>query len=224
MDENARSAAPRDADAVMRERARRLGARQRAARRGARPRARSHRAVVQGVERAGPDRRLPRARARAAITRCISGSPRRAWAARASSRRPRRWRCCCRKASATRSASRSRRSPTATARKEVHRRAGDPADDGAALVHADGDRVSRLRPHDQHLLPGARATASRRYLRASMPAWRAQYPGVETMHGRGDGLRRQRPGRIEAREHRHHRCPAPAKRRSRRCTSTARRP
>ena len=54
-----------------------------------------------------------------------------------------------------------------------------------------------------------------------MPVWRARYPGVEDHARRRDGLRRQRPGRIEARQHRHlaarHRRDA----RSRRCTSTA---
>ena len=39
-----------------------------------------------------------------------------------------------------------------------------------------------LRAHDEHVLPGARRHASRRYLRAQMPAWRARYPGVENMH------------------------------------------
>ena len=97
---------------------RHVGARQRATRRGARPCRRSHRAVLQGVERAGPDHRLPRACAPLPITRCISGSPKRAWAARASSRRPPRCRCCCRKGSATRSGSRSRPSRAATARRK----------------------------------------------------------------------------------------------------------
>ena len=41
------------------------------------------------------------------------------------------------------------------------------------------------------------------YLRAQMPVWRARYPGVEAMQVRGDGLRRQRSRRVEAREHRH---------------------
>ena len=40
--------------------------------------------------------------------------------------------------------------------REVHRRAGDPADDGLALVRADGHRVPRLRAHDEHGVPGAR--------------------------------------------------------------------
>ncbi len=53
---------------------------------------------------------------RAPTTRSISASPRPAWAPRASSRRPPRWRSCCSRASATPSASRSRRSPAATAR------------------------------------------------------------------------------------------------------------
>ena len=38
--------------------------------------------------------------------------------------------------------------------REVIVGAGDPADHGPAHVHADGHRLSRLRPHHQHRLPG----------------------------------------------------------------------
>ena len=41
------------------------------------------------------------------------------------------------------------------------------------------------------------------YLRAQMPQWRKRYPGVEKHDRRGDGLRRERPRRIEDGEHRH---------------------
>ena len=34
--------------------------------------------------------------------------------------------------------------------REVHGRAGDPADDGPARVHADGDRLPGLRAHHEH--------------------------------------------------------------------------
>ena len=54
-------------------------------------------------------------RAGAATTRSTSGSPRRGWARKASWRRPPRSPCCCSRASATPSASRSRPSPAATA-------------------------------------------------------------------------------------------------------------
>ena len=59
-------------------------------------------------------------------------------------------------------------------------RAGAPADDGAALVRADGHGVPGLRPHDQHAFQEL-AEKIQAYLRAQMPAWRARYPGVETM-------------------------------------------
>ncbi len=38
-----------------------------------------------------------------------------------------------------------------------HRGAGNAPDHGAAVVHADGDRLPGLRPHHQHLLPGTGA-------------------------------------------------------------------
>ena len=62
------------------------------------------------------------------------------------------------------------------------------------------------------------------HIRARMPEWRREYAGVEDDDGRGHGLRRQRPGREQARQHRHQ--PARHRRacRWRRCTRTARRP
>ena len=41
------------------------------------------------------------------------------------------------------------------------------------------------------------------YIRERMPEWKTQYDGVENHDARGDGLRRQRPRRIEGRQHRH---------------------
>ena len=71
---------------------------------------------AQGVGGAGSRQRLHDARRRAAATRCTSVSPKPAWARRASSPRPPASAFCCKPASATRSASRSRPSPAATAR------------------------------------------------------------------------------------------------------------
>ena len=41
------------------------------------------------------------------------------------------------------------------------------------------------------------------YLREQMPIWKAALPGRRGDERRGHGLRRQRPGRVEARRHRH---------------------
>ena len=106
MDENSRRAEPVDAADVVREalvvsalesarRAEELGL-------AARP----HRDLLQGERRAGPDRGVPQPGRALRLSRCISGSPRRVWVRRASSPRRRRWPCCCRRASATRSACR----------------------------------------------------------------------------------------------------------------------
>ena len=93
---------------------------------------------------------------------------------------------------------RARRRPHARG----HRRAGDPADDGAALLHAAGLGLPGLRAHHEHLLPGARRQDPVLPARADA--------GVEDAlprrrgHARGrHGLRRERPGRVEARRHRH---------------------
>ena len=50
-------------------------------------------------------------------------------------------------------------------------------------------------------LPGARRTVEG-YVREQMPIWKESYEGVEEMSRRGHGLRRQRPGRVEGRQHR----------------------
>jgi hypothetical protein len=59
------------------------------------------------------------------------------------------------------------------------RRAGDPAVDGPALVRAAGHRLPGLRPHHQHLLPGA-GRPHRSYLRTSMPPGASAIPGSRT--------------------------------------------
>ena len=41
------------------------------------------------------------------------------------------------------------------------------------------------------------------YVRARMPQWRDKYPGRGEPQPGGDGLHRQRPGRVQARRHRH---------------------
>ena len=41
------------------------------------------------------------------------------------------------------------------------------------------------------------------YLREQMPVWRERAPGRRGDEGGGDGLRGERPGRVEARQHRH---------------------
>ena len=114
----------------------------------------------------------------------------------------RRWRCCCRTASATPSASRLTPQPGEARTQEVVVGAGDPAVARPARLQPERDRLPGLRPHHQHHLPGA-GQADRR-----LPA-RAD-AGVEGAlsrrrddEGRGDGLHRQRPGREQACRHRH---------------------
>ena len=62
------------------------------------------------------------------------------------------------------------------------------------------------------------------YLRDQMPDWRAQLSGRRGHARRGDGLRGERPGRKQARQHRHQPARHRASARWRRSTSTARRP
>ena len=82
------------------------------------------------------------------------------------------------------------------------RRVRAPAGARPALVRAERHRVPRLRPHDEHDLPGAGRAHAGLHPRADA--------GVEdAVRGRRDadagrhGLRRQRPRRIEGRQHRH---------------------
>ena len=90
----------------------------------------------------------------------------------------------------------------ARARRRPHarsdRRAGDPADAWACA------RSRRWSPPARAAAappaPSSRSWPSKiqAYLRAQMPVWRARYPGRRGDARRGDGLRGQRPGRIEA--------------------------
>ena len=83
-----------------------------------------------------------------------------------------------------------------------HRRAGDPADHGPALVHADGGGVPRLRAHHQHVFPGTGAEDPVAHPPAH--AGMAQAVRGRGRHdGRGDGLRGEWPRREQARQHRH---------------------
>ena len=74
---------------------------------------------------------------------------------------------------------------------------------GLAIVCAERDRVSRLRPHDEHDVPGARRSAFRATSATACREWKQQYEGVEDAHPGGHGLRRQRSGRVEGGQHRH---------------------
>ena len=47
------------------------------------------------------------------------------------------------------------------------------------------------------------ASSIQNFIRDSMPEWKTRYPGRRRPQRRGDGLHRQRPGRIQARRHRH---------------------
>ena len=223
MDENARVAEPLGRRAVMREAliASALEIARGAPRSSAWPRDR----IILSCKVSGVQdliARLPRARARAATIALHLGLTEAGMGTQGHRRLDRGdGACCCRKASATRSASRSRPSRAATRTQEVIVAQEILQTHGPARVHADGDRLPGLRPHDEHRTSRSSPSRSRRYLRAQMPVWRERYPGVEDDARRGDGLRRQRPGRIEARRHRHQPARAPAKRRSRRSSSTA---
>ena len=72
----------------------------------------------------------------------------------------------------------------AQAQRRPHRRGAGRAADSAVALHpqlyAAGHELPRLRPHHEHLLPGA-GRADPSYLRTSMPEWRKKYPGVEEL-------------------------------------------
>ena len=57
-----------------------------------------------------------------------------------------------------------------------------PAVAGPALVPAAGQRLSRLRPHHEHLLPGDGAAHRAPHLASACPSGRPAIPGVEDMH------------------------------------------
>ena len=139
---------------------------------------------------------------RAATTRCTSGSPRRAWARRASSRAP----------------------PALSIL--LQEGIGDTIR-VSLTPKPNGDRTEEVQVAQQILqslglrsftpqvtaCPGCGRTTStffqqmaediQTYLREQMPVWQAQLPGRGGDEGGGDGLRRERPRRIEARQHRH---------------------
>ena len=115
MDENNSRAAPLSAQEIMREAVVASALESAAARGGARPAARAHHPLARKSAACRTSSPSTGASASAATIRCISASPKPAWAARASSPPPPAWRCCCRKASATPSACRSRPSRTAIA-------------------------------------------------------------------------------------------------------------
>src|SRR5262245_35124893 len=92
------------------------------------------------------------------------------------------------------------------ARRQPHARgaggAGDAPDDGPARVHAHGERLPGMRPHHEHGFPGPGDED-----RGLSPRPDA---GLEVAVSRGrrdarrsDGLRGERPGRVEACRHRH---------------------
>ena len=169
---------------------------------------------MQGVERAGPDRGLPRARRPRPTIRRTSASPRPHKGLKgivASMGSP----CCCRRGSATRSAGRSRPNPTATARARSSSRRRSADDGPRARSRRSSPRVRR--PHDQRRV--RELAGASRAARAQMPAWRTRYPGVENMTVavmacvvNGPANRRW-PTSASA-------CRAPARRRSRPSTST----
>ena len=65
--------------------------------------------------------------------------------------------------------------------REVIVGAGNPADHGAACVHADGDRVPGLRAHDQHVVPGTGVEHPELSARPDA-GLEGAVPGVENMH------------------------------------------
>ena len=180
MDDNARSRESAGRGARDARSAGRLGDRQRAARRGDRPARRPHRAVVQGVRRAGPDRRLPRARAPLRL----SAAPR--------AHRGRH--------------GQSKGIVASTAAMAVLLQQGIGDTIRVSLTpEPNGDRTREVLVAQEILqtmglrsfapmvtaCPGCGRTTStffqeladkiQTYLRAQMPLWRNRYPGVETM-------------------------------------------
>ncbi len=87
-----------------------------------------------------------------------------------------------------------------------HGRSFDRAADSPVARHSQlysaGDGLSRMRPHHQHLLPGAGAADSGLCPRVHARMARA-IPRGRRIEACGHGMHRQRTGRIEAREHRH---------------------
>ncbi len=100
-------------------------------------------------------------------------------------------------------------------------RPGTAADHGLPHLRAAGCGLPRLRPHHLDHVPGAGPIDPGFHPRRDA-GLEDEISGRRRAQRRGDGLHRQRPRRIQARQYRHLACPAPAKRRPRRCSSTAR--
>ena len=139
------------------------------------------RAVVQGLHRPGSDRGQFRALAARCGYAIHLGSPRPAWAARGSSPRRRRSRCCSSGGIGDTIRISLTPEPGGGPRPRGGRRPGDPADHGAARVRADGHRLSRLRADDQHRLPGAGRAHPKPCARQDAGTGPGPMPGVETM-------------------------------------------
>ena len=73
---------------------------------------------------------------------------------------------------------------------------------GPALVQPERHRLPGLRPHDEHHVPGA-GQADRRLPARADAGLEGALSRRREDEGRGDGLHRQRPGREQARRHRH---------------------
>ena len=141
---------------------------QRAVRRSVGPARRPHRPGVQGFQRAGSHRRLHGARAALRLSaasrpdrgrhgqqghRGVDGGARRAAAARHRRHDP------------DLAHAGAERRPDARG----DRRAGDPADDGAALLLPARERLSRMRPHDERLISRCSPTRSSRICEPRCP-------------------------------------------------------
>src|SRR6266852_1668804 len=138
---------------------------------------------------------------RVAITRCISDSRKLEWEPRASSLQAPRWRAAAGRHWRYDSGFTDARSGWGPHRRST-RCAADTAISEYPQLHAAGDRLPWMRPHYQHFLPGNGAADSVLPARSN-----AGMEGALHRRGRnesrGDGLRRERPRRIEARQSRH---------------------
>ena len=138
----------------------RIGDRQRAARDRARPAGRRNLPVREGLQCPGPDRGVPRACG--ALRLAAASRPDRGRDGQQGHRRIDR-------GDGGAAATGHRRHDSGLAHPGAGRRShprsggrpGDPADDGAARLHAAGGRLPGLRAHQQHFLPAARRRTSR---------------------------------------------------------------
>ena len=92
--------------------------------------------------------------------------------------------------------------PRRAARARGRDRPAGPPVDGPPLVPAPGVGLSGLRPDDVHVLPGD-GPADPGLPQGADADLARDAPGRRGPARRGHGLRRQRPGRVEARRHRH---------------------